>query len=171
MMNRSSLLAVLLLTLSSCNNSKGISKNNIVVTQQAAQGPPTYIYQTRNNYNDKVPVLLSEDKLELVSYPDPADLKKGGRFTYPTPLAAGYLLDNRGINKQVAFLTLSYEEYAALPQKPDRASIMSMILDKDPLISLYACGSRNNYNDTTIVEQLNAVINQRKLAQEFDRIK
>lgn len=170
-MNRSLLLATLLLPINSCSNSKHITENYTVVAQQAAQGPPTYIYQTRNNYNDKVPVLLSEDKLELVSYPDPADLKKGGRFTYPVPLAAGYLLDNRGINKQVAFLKLSYEEYAALPQKPDKASLMSMILDKDPLISLYSCGNRNNYNDTTIVEQLNAVINQRKLAQEFERIK
>lgn len=134
-------------------------------------GPPTLIYKTRNNYNDKVPVLLSEDKKDIVSYPDPRDLKIADRFTYPTLLSQGYLLDNRGINKNVAFLKLSYEEYVALPAKPDRAALMNMILDNDPLTALYFCGSRKQYKEATIISQLNTIIDEQKITQQFERIK
>ena len=69
-----------------------------------ASGPPVLVYKTKANYNNLVPVILSDGKTEIVSYPHPKDLIKGSRFPLPFILNDGYLLDNRGIGKNVAFL-------------------------------------------------------------------
>ena len=47
--------------------------------------PPVIVYKTRNDYFDKVPVILSEDKTRIVSFPDPLDLKINGNFSCNKP--------------------------------------------------------------------------------------
>ena len=76
---------------------------NEITTTMDFSGPPTTLYKTKADYNNKVPVTLSEDKTKIVSYPSPKDVFYNGNFAYPTPLAQGYLLDNRGIGKNVAY--------------------------------------------------------------------
>lgn len=123
--------------------------------------PPVLVYKTKTNYNNLVPVLLSDDKSEIISYPHPTDLKSDDTYALPTTLKEGYLIDNRGIGKNVAFLKLTYEEYAALSEAPMLKKMYALIIDKDPLVELCNCGNKAAF--TNISEQLNALIKKDKL--------
>lgn len=118
--------------------------------------PQAIIYQTKADYNHLVPVILSSDKSQIQSYPDIRDIVSGGKFALPTVLHKGYLLDNRGIGENVAFLKLTYEEYAALPSTPKPEELMGMIIDKDPLKVMYACGPKGKFVNAE--EELNRLI-------------
>ena len=104
---------------SGSNQSDNKNQEEKMSEGQKVAGPPVYIYKTRNDYYDKVPVTLSDDQSGIVSYPDIRDVYKGGEPAYPTKLEGGFLLDNRGIDQNTAFLSVTYEEYAALPKTPD----------------------------------------------------
>lgn len=121
--------------------------------------PPLVIYKTKKNYTKNVAIILSEDKTEIVSYPDPKDVVIKGNYCYPTPLKKCFLLDNRGINKNVAFLSITYEEYAKLKTSPSIDEMKKMIIDKDPLTKMYICGNRYQYKNLT--EELNQIIKKR----------
>ena len=122
----------------------------------AATGPDAIIYKTKSDYNNLVPVMLNDEKTEIVSFPAPKDLKYKGKPAIPTTLAGGFLLDNRGIGKNVAFLDISYEDYMALKETPSTDELNAMIIDKDPLTIMYNCGKRQHFKDE--VEELNAYI-------------
>jgi hypothetical protein len=132
-------------------------------------GAPTLVYKTRGNYDRLVPVLLSEDKVEIVSYPHPKDVMVDGQLAYPTPLEKGYRLDNRGIDLNVAFLKLTYEEYAALDQAPSLAELYSLLKDTDPLEELCYCGYRYNFVD--LKGQLNKLIVFNRLRTDCEVMK
>lgn len=119
-------------------------------------GPSVIIYKTKKDYSQNVPVGLSDDKMKIVSYPAISDVKVGGKFPYPTPLEDGYLLDNRGIGTNVAFLSYTYEEYAALSATPSVSTLMEKIIDKDPLVKIHHCGTRYEYKD--LIKELNEKI-------------
>jgi hypothetical protein len=125
-------------------------------------GPRCIVYKTRADYSRRVPVILSADKATLLSYPDIRDVKTDGRYPYPTPLESGYLLDNRGIGPGVAFLEMTYEEYALQPETPSPGDLVRMILDKDPLVEMYDCGARTMFEDP--VAEMNRVIRAGELA-------
>ena len=108
-----------------------------------------------------VPVTLSADKSRIVSYPDSKDIYYNGKLSVPTLLAHGFLLDNRGIGAQVAFLDYTYEEYSKLSAAPHAADLMSLLKDKDPLLEMYQCGQRSQYSD--IEKELNDLITSGKL--------
>lgn len=131
---------------------ENIKKHN----QQTQVTPPLIIYKTIADYYDKVPVTLSCDRQRIIAYPHPADLKRDGKFVYPTRLTGGYLLDNRGISKDVAFLEYTYEEYAKLEKIPNPDDLFWKILDKDPLIKFCICGSRYDYDGD--INTLNSTI-------------
>lgn len=118
--------------------------------------PPLIIYKTTADYYYNVPVTLSCDKQKIIGYPHPSDLNIGGKFVYPTRLTGGYLLDNRGISKDVAFLEYTYEEYAKLEKIPNPDNLYWKILDKDPLIGFCICGSRSEYDGD--IKTLNTII-------------
>jgi hypothetical protein len=101
-------------------------------------------------------VILNKEKTEIVSYPAPTDLKYKGEVALPSSLENGYLLDNRGINADVAFINLTYEEYMALDKSPTKDELMGLIIDYDPILEMYSCGKRSTY--TNEVEELNAII-------------
>lgn len=124
--------------------------------QIVAATPKVIIYKTRKDYSWYVPVILSADRKRIVSYPAITDVKIGEQFTYPTRLQDGWWLDNRGISRYVAFLTYTYEEYAALPATPSPTELMQHILDSDPLTDMRFMGNRYVYKD--IVEELNMKI-------------
>jgi hypothetical protein len=124
-------------------------------------GPPTLVYKTKANYNGLVPVILSDDKAEIVSYPHPSDLKQASGPAVPTILKDGYLLDNRGISMNIAFTDLTYEEYAKLSEAPSLSELNAHIIDKDPLTELCNCGNRQAF--TNVPEQLNELISAKEL--------
>jgi hypothetical protein len=115
---------------------------------------PTYIYKTKGDYNQNIPVVLSADKKTIVSYPDPKDVGNNGKLATPTPLTDGYLLDNRGITPDVAFLKYTYEEYSQLKSVPSLNDLYAMIIDKDPLTELCDCGSRYQFKDPEAFDNL-----------------
>jgi hypothetical protein len=127
----------------------------------AVAGPPTLVYKTRGDYYRLVPVLLSEDKSKIISYPHPLDLKTGKGYRLPDSLSNGYLLDNKGIGPHVAFLGMTYEEYANLAEVPAVDSLYAWIIDKDPLLELCNCGLKSSYSDP--VRQLNELIDSERL--------
>jgi hypothetical protein len=161
-------LAVILTVICSCSSSRkspatvsGREGQSAPVTPDFRAGPPATVYKTRNDYRTNVPVILSDDQSRIVSYPHPKDLYYKGELAYPTELAGGYLLDNRGINAHVAFLKMTYEEYSKLDTAPPLDSLYSMILDKDPLLELYNCGNRYAFKDE--VSDLNQLIRNNEL--------
>lgn len=123
---------------------------------------PVVVYKTKSDYSKKVPVTLSADKSRIIAYPAPEDIRRGnGSYTYPTPLKRGYLLDNRGIGPNTAFLKVSYEEYAALTENPSLEDLKSWILDADPILEWYRCPDL--HRTAAIEAELNRIINNKKL--------
>ena len=117
--------------------------------------PPTIIYKTTKNYNKNVAIYLSEDKKTITGYPAPSDVSANN---YPTPLKKGYLLDNRGIGENIAFISLTYEEYAALKKVPSISEFENMIIDRNPIKEMYYCGHAVRYSD---ISELNKLIDNK----------
>jgi len=140
---------------------KEVDKNKVMLNFK--DGPSTIIYKTKKDYNNLVPVILSEDKSKIVSYPHPSDVITNGKYAYPTELDNGYLLDNRGINKNVAFINMTYEEYSKLETAPLLEKLYSMIVDNAPLVEIYNCGNRYTFKNE--VSDLNTLINNNELTR------
>ncbi len=142
-----------------------------VATAQKAMvtGPHAIVYKTKANYKRLVPVVLSEDKSRIESYPDPHDVKAGGSAMLPTELHKGYLLDNRGIGANTAFLKMTWEKYAALPTVPSTDELYKMIIDKDPFSSICDCGSKRSFKRPAA--DLNKLIDSKKLLKTCKPIK
>jgi hypothetical protein len=126
-------------------------------------GPQTVIYKTKKDYYYNVPVNLNSDKTEIVFYPSPSDVFYNGELAYPYKLKNSYLLDNRGINENVAFLEYTYEEYSKLIQVPALDSLFSKIIDDNPLLEIYNCGNRYVYKDE--INDLNKMIGNQGLSK------
>ena len=150
-------MACFLIFLSGCKTQKStqstqnMQKESLVMAVQ-----PIIVYKTKKNYDKNVGILLSDDKKMIVGYPHPTDVSAR---SYPTPLKNGYLLDNRGIGQNVAFISLTYEEYAALKTHPSSAELLNMVIDNDPLEEMYYCGGRTNFSD--IIAELNQLIDKK----------
>ena len=80
----------------------------------------------------------------------------------------GFLLDNRGINTNTAFLSLTYEDYSKLKEVPKLTELFAMIIDKEPFTELYNCGNRYNFKDE--ITELNEIIKSDKL-NEYKKLK
>jgi len=119
-------------------------------------GNNAIIYKTTHNYNLLVPVIMNEDRTRIISYPDPSNIYYQGKLSVPAQLANGYLLDNRGINENVAFLSFTYQEYSKLKEAPPMSILLSRIVDKYPLKALVYCGERAQYQQD--VKKLNKLI-------------
>ena len=173
-MIRNSIIAIILLfgcctsnkqTSSNLSSSNDSTKSELKISNDSlidySTPPFVIIYKTKNDYFDKVPVTLNEEKNAIVSYPSTKDIFFNGKLALPEKLHEGYLLDIRGINKNVAFLNITYEDYRKLTSTPSIDEMMQMIIDKDPLIKMYNCGSRNQYKDCEI--ELNKIIDSKQL--------
>jgi hypothetical protein len=128
------------------------AKENVNMSKQSKPFPPTIIYKTKSDYYNNVPVNLNEDKTMIYSFPDVKDVFYKGELAYPTKLDSNYLLDNRGISKNVAFLKYTYEEYSKLDKTPDVNELFKSILDVDPLDELYKCDCSRD------AEEINRII-------------
>lgn len=169
-------LSILLFTtIASCNigNSSLAQKNNNKQSNMAPSAAlnvnaPVVIYKTRNDYANLVPITLSDDGYNITSYPDPKDLAIDENYLKPTKLKKGYLLDNRGITRNTAFIKMSYEVYAQLKEAPSLEKLKDLIIDRDPFEKIYNCGTRSDYND--LIPELNKIIVKKKFAENFKRV-
>ena len=168
------LLSVIVILQISCMTSNvpktaNVEKRSGNAASLDREGPSVLVYKTRKDYANYVPVLLSADKTRIISYPAPSDIKTGNVYQKPILLEGEYLLDKRGIGVNVAFLKLTYEEYALLPATPSKAELMDLIQDSDPLLELCNCGSRNAYS--SIEQQLNELISSKELRKKCRVVK
>jgi hypothetical protein len=119
------------------------------------------IYKTKADYSKNVPVRLSDDKTQIISYPAPSDLLIDGKIQYPKVLSDGFVLDNRGVSLNTAFLKVSYEEYTQPGFLPDPAAMINQVLDADPIVEMYSCGPKSKFQD--VVSELNRAIREKKM--------
>ncbi|MCX6273036.1 MAG: hypothetical protein NTU44_17830 [Bacteroidetes bacterium] len=154
----------ILLSFASCckKHLEAVSKDPPAMNKTSA-GPPVYIYKTKKDYSQLVPVTLSEDKKSIVSYPAPGDVFYQGKLAYPTPLSGGFMLDNRGISKNAAFLSMTYTEYSNLQQSPDPNELLKRMMDTDPFTEIYYCGTRYQYKD--LISELNKLIGNKDFSK------
>ena len=159
--------------LCACHSSRQVSESSsqdkTLSGAQAIPGPPAMVYKTRADYYNLVPVLLSENKDSILSYPHPGDLKTSQGYLLPVRLKRGYLLDKKGIGKNVAFLNMTYEDYAKLQAPPPMDELEKLIIDRDPLLELYDCGNIHRFSDP--VHELNRYIKHRSLRKIGKSIK
>ncbi len=160
------LIAPLLLT-NCAKKAAPVAKTEMKMANSASL-QPCIVYKTRSDYNKLVPVILSPDKTTIVSYPDIKDVFYKGKLAYPTELAGGYLLDNRGIGPDVAFLNYTYDEYSRMFKTPVGGELWKRMLDKDPLLEMYQCGNRTQYKE--IEKELNDLIISGKI-KDYKRLK
>ena len=132
-----------------------------------AASAPAMLYKTKGDYHNLVPVQLSADRRSIVAYPAPSDV--AGPAPQPTPLAQGYWLDNRGIGTNVAFLKLTYADYAQLAAAPSLQDMDALIIDRDPLVTLCDCGPRAAYANPAA--DLNALITAGRLTSRCKVLK
>jgi hypothetical protein len=142
-------------SVSSCCSAKKSGKADDSLKIEVSS-PEVIIYKTNKDYSTLVPVLLSKDKTTIESYPDVKDVFYKGKLAYPTLLHNDYLLDNRGINENAAFLRITYEEYSKLDKTPSAEELRNMILDDNPILEMYRCGTKTSYKE--IEKELNAKI-------------
>jgi len=134
---------ILFILLTSCGSSQYLDSSHAIV-----------VYKTNKNYNHQVAVTLNTDKTMVISYPDPSDIRSFR--PYPIHLKSKYLLDQRGIDSNVAFLKLSYRQYSKLKVAPEPNFILSnLILDNDPILEFHII---EKYPPNSDVKQL---LNQR----------
>lgn len=131
----------------------------VVALQPASAMPHVIIYKTTRDYSQNVPVIMDASRQRIVSYPDPADLRGNCR---PQALDNGFLLDNRGIGENVAFLSYTYDEYAALKSAPTMQQLLDSIIDRHPLTAITDCGSRSDFNGN-LVDAVNEYIHSHGL--------
>ena len=153
------------LIMSSCGASR---TNHQKIEPIDYSGAPTIVYKTKHDYAMNVPVTLSADRSKIVSYPSVADIYYKGELAYPYKLENGYLLDNRGINENSAFLKYTYEEYSKLKEIPVLSVLYISIIDKDPFIEIYNCGNRYRFKNE--IEELNELIKNDNL-KKYNKLK
>ncbi len=151
------------------NGDKNVPSVPAKTTEFFAALPHVIIYKTKKDYSHRVPVILSEDKMQILSYPHPTDLVLGEKLALPMPLHKGYLLDNRGIGKHVAFLKYTYEAYSKLKDAPTITELNNNIMDSDPLTELWDCGKKSDFGD--LERELNDYIDKDLLSEKFKRIR
>jgi len=135
---------------------------NTVFVLNNTPGAKAIVYKTIKNYDKFVAIIMSQDGKEILSYPDPKDVASNGDLiALPTVLKQGYLLDNRGIGPQVAFLKISYKDFGKLMTPPSLEDMQAMILEKSPLLEMYDCGNRDSIKNLT--QTLNSLIEKKQL--------
>lgn len=118
--------------------------------------PRVVIYKTTADFSNNVPFAMDDSKTQIVSFPDPADIKDNKR---PTQLDNGYLLDNFGIGKNVVYTDYTYEQFAALESVPDLETLMQHIVERNPLVEYYVSGAEYpRTGEARTIEGLNKVI-------------
>jgi hypothetical protein len=147
--------AMAMFSMAACKTKQPVASNNAGATLQAV------VYKTKADYSKYVTVTLNAGKSAIVAYPAPKDVFYNGKIAYPTHLANGYWLDNRGITANSVFISITYDDYAKLSEAPKLKDMMDLIIDKDPFTEIYNLGDRQKYTDE--VNQINNIIKKGEL--------
>jgi hypothetical protein len=159
-------IIILSLIWQGCKVTQHSSESNL--DQFAMRPAPVVIYKTKRDYREQVPIMISEDGKQVISYPHPNDLKfADGSYRYPLSLNKGYLLDRKGIGPRTVFLNLSYEEYVSNP--PDPSALLTYISDEEPLEEIWHCYLKTN--GETLTDSLNYLIEAQQLVKRCKKIK
>ena len=121
------------------------------------------IYKTKNDYTNLVPVTLNEEGTQIISYPAPQDIFMGDKLATPTKLKKEYLLDNRGVGINTAFLNYTYEEYSKMKTAPKLEIMFTKIIDKHPFTEYYHCGMRSEVKGENFIDAVNTIIKNDEL--------
>ena len=98
---------------------------------------------------------MDEKREQILSFPSPVDIRAGSRINAPILLEQGFLLDQRGIHPNSAFLTTTFEEYGKLTSTPTNEELMALVSDTDPFVIMYRC---NIKREDDLVLKLNELI-------------
>jgi hypothetical protein len=157
----------------SCSSSRKNRAQSTTVEEKqgtiSIPGPAVIVYKTKKDYNNRVPVTLSDDKSRIVSFPAPTDIKVHDKYTTPTLLRDGYLLDNRGIGRHTAFLRFTYDDYYTMDNIPTAGRLMNYIIDDDPFTEMYDCGKKSDFDN--LIEMLNRKIEKGELSDYRNLLK
>jgi len=125
-----------------------------VMGSKPVELPRAVVYTTSGDYNDLVPVTLSPDGSQVVSYPAPSDVSP--ESSAPLPVAGGFLLDRRGIGMHTAFTRYTYAEYSAMQQAPTPQQLLDSIIPDARITSMYSLPitASEAAADTTLVNRL-----------------
>lgn len=160
---------MVLYTITGCKPKQNAVQTTVATSADVSYtGEQTIVYKTRGDYSKFVPVTLNEAKTEVVSYPAPTDVYRGGTLAYPTVLTNDYWLDNRGISSNTAFLNITYDDYSKFNHAPSLTAMLEMVIDKDPFTEIYNIGSRSRF--TNEVNEINDIIRKGGL-KNFKRLK
>jgi len=158
---------LVILSFSACCSRKidTVDKNSDSTVVKAL--PSIIIYKTKANYSNYVPVGLSSDKKEIISYPHPKDVITDNGFRLPTELKNGYWMDQIGVGINSAYLKISIAEYSNLKEPLSLAKMKKMIIDIDPFIEMWNCGIKGSLT----AEELNLKIMSGNLDSSFSKIR
>ncbi|MBZ0205674.1 MAG: hypothetical protein K8H89_05075 [Flavobacteriales bacterium] len=156
-------------TTASAGPTAGTEQLSVAASAGVAATAHVLVYRTKEDRNEQVPVMLSGDRKSILSYPHPGDLRTADGLTVPVELENGWLLDRRGIGMNVAFLRITYSEYAAMESAPSLAELEAAITDRDPLTDLCDCGPRAAFSDP--VTQIGNLIRHDSLHIRCKRLK
>jgi hypothetical protein len=148
---------------------KTVNKTQNPSINTKTSGPPTIVYKMKKDYSQNVPVILSDDKANIISYPAVEDVNLNGKYPLPALLSKGYYLDNRGIGPNVAFTLYTYEEYSKLPATPSVNELFISITNNNPILEMYDCGNRLHFSN--IEAELNSIIDRGELSKKCKRLK
>lgn len=101
-----------------------ITKNTIGGKPASAM-PKAVAYRTNGDFIHNVPITLSADRKQIISYPAPSDLSAS---SFPVQLNDGYLLDRRGISANTAFTKYTYDEYSRMSMAPSLKELKEAII-------------------------------------------
>jgi len=127
---------------------------------QTTVAPHIVIYKTKKDYSACVPVVLSDDKKKIVSFPAVSDLK-AGNMEMPVRLHKKYWYNKYGVNANTAFLKITIQDYAKLPPNTSAEELYKLIDDPSPITKLCDCGTRLPRANS--VDQLNRMIDRFQL--------
>lgn len=118
-------------------------------------GTPTVIYQMKKDYSKLVPVILSDDKTKVISYPSPKDMfHPNGELRVQQELSDGFYLDQIGLTINSAFISYAIEDYSRMIMPPSTDSLFKLVIDADPFKKMYNLGNRKQYLEEGKVESI-----------------
>jgi len=170
-MNKLIVMIIVLVSFSCSSKRKTIVMPEKVIYKQK---PGVIIYKTKVDYFNKVPVLLSDDKTQLISYPAPKDLVlNDSTLRIPVRLEDNYLLDVKGIWTNVGFLKFTYKEFSTFTKSPLPSEIKNAIIDNDPLIEFYhdMDNSMDSLPENQLIEYLNSLILNNDIEKDMVKLK
>lgn len=93
------------------------------------------VFKSAQDVSRLVPVRLSEDRKEVLSYPAPTDLPD----LTTKKLANGYVLDLVGVNNNTAYLNMTIQEYKNTTHVILKDELLIRVTLINPYIEMYEC--------------------------------